>query len=91
MPVVVVVTPVVCPIRTVPIGVMIPRIAPIGIRIPGIAPIRVPTPIGSPIRTIAPSHVDGWVIVPIEGVVAIYVDIGVATVKATGVIVVIIV
>jgi hypothetical protein len=80
MPVIVaVITPTVRPVR-------IP--APIAIVV-GITPIPVPAPIAAPIGTITPSVIIGRVVVPIEGVVAVYVDVGVAT--AVSVVVVIVV
>jgi hypothetical protein len=81
MPIVVVVTPAARP-------VWIP--APVIAVIVGIAPIPVPAPIVAPIRTIAPSVIVGRVVVPIEGIVAVHVDVGVAT-AVVGVVVVIIV
>ena len=91
MPVVVVIASTVSPIRTVPVGIGIPRITPVRIRIPGIAPVRIPAPIGSPIGSITPSDINAGIIIPIEGVVAIHIDVCVATIAAIGVIVIIII
>jgi hypothetical protein len=68
MPVVVVITPAVGPI-----GI----IAPIAIVV-RISPIPVPAPIAAPIRTIVPAVIIARVVVPIEGVVAVDIDVGVA-------------
>jgi hypothetical protein len=81
--------PVVGPIRIVPVGVVVPRIAPIGVGIPRVAPIGIPTPIGSPVRTIAPTYVNGRVVVPIEGIIAIDVDVGV-TARACVIVVIVV-
>ena len=90
MPIMVVITPIIGPIRIAPIvGIGIPRITPVGVWIPRVAPIWIPTPIGSPIWTIAPADVNARIIIPIERIVAVHIDVGVAT--ATSIIVVIIV
>lgn len=90
MPVVIMITPAIGPVRIAPvIGVRIPGITPVRIRIPGVAPVRIPAPIGSPIGTITPADVEARIIIPIEGVVAVHIDVGVTA--ATSVIIVIIV
>jgi hypothetical protein len=89
MPIVVVIAPTIGPIRIAPIiRIGIPRIAPVGVGVPRVAPIRIPTPIGSPIRTVTPADVDAGIIIPIEGVVAVHIDVCVA---ATSIIIVIII
>ena len=81
MPIVVVITPTVRPVR-------IP--APVIAVIVGIAPIPIPAPVAAPIGAIAPSVIVGRVVVPIEGIVAVHVDVGV-TAAVVGVVVVIII
>jgi hypothetical protein len=77
------------------VAVIPPTVMPVGIPAPvaivvRITPIPIPAPVAAPIGTIAPSVIVGRVVVPIEGIVAVYVDIGVAT-ASVGVVVVIIV
>ena len=68
-------------ITVVPIGIVVGSV-------PIIVPIRIPPPIGSPIGTIAKAYVNTRVEIPIEGVVAVHINVCAA---ATGVVVVIIV
>ena len=93
MPVVMVIV-VVMPVVVVPVAVI--AIAPIRIPAPvvavvvGIAPVPVPAPIAAPIGTITPVPiVVAGVVIPIERVVAVHIDVGVAT-AIIGVIIVII-
>jgi hypothetical protein len=81
--------------RVMPVvAVITPAVMPVGIPAPiaivvGVTPIPVPTPVAAPIGAIAPSVIVCRVVIPIEGIVAVHVDVGVAA--AVGVIVVIIV
>ena len=79
MPVVVMISPTVGPVRT---------IAPVRVRIPGISPVRIPAPIAVPIRTITPTDIEAWVIIPIEGVVAVHINVCFATASVIIVIIV---
>ena len=77
-----------------PVGVIV-AIAPVRIPTPiaivvGVAPIPVPAPIGTPVGTVTPAPVVAWVVVPIEGVIAVHVDVGVATATDRVIIVVVV-
>ncbi len=85
MAIVMVVVPIGTAVATVPIGIPSP------VAVVGIAPIPIPAPVGAPVRTIAPTPIEARVVVPIIGVVAVDVDVGVATAIAARVVVVIIV
>ena len=79
-------------VGVMPIVGTIAPVAPVGIPTPvgtvRIAPVGVPSPVvAAPVGTIAPTHVEARVVVPIERVVTVHINVGVA---ATRVIVVII-
>ena len=77
------------------VAVITPTVMPVGIPTPiaivvRITPIPVPAPIAAPIGAVAPSVIVGRVVVPIEGVVAVHIDVGVAA-AVVGVVIIIIV
>ena len=79
-------------VRVMPIVGAIAPVTPVGIPTPiatvRIAPVRVPSPVVAvPVGTIAPTHVETRVVVPIEWVVAVHVNVGVATARVVVVII----
>ena len=91
------VTMIVVVMRVVPVVVVIcPTVAPVRIPTPiiavvvRIAPIPVPAPIATPIGTITPSVIVCRVVVPIEGVIAVYIDVRIATASVCVVVIIIV-
>ena len=69
---------------TVPIRIPAP------IAVVGITPIRIPTPvIAAPVWTIAPTDIIARVVIPIEGIVAVYINIGISAAIACVVVIII--